>query len=155
MLEWTTPVLVPPQAFFEIGPAHFVERHGLVVLIAIGESVFAIGVGAKGHRVDVGLVGIAFGLERAVDDPYRAATTAVAIGLGAGAATFLAGDVLFRWTLGIFDNRWRLAAAALAVASIPLATGVAPAAQVGALVIAVGGAQTMEHRVRRPPRRTS
>ena len=28
-------------------PAHFVERHGLVVLIAIGESVVAVGIGAE------------------------------------------------------------------------------------------------------------
>jgi low temperature requirement protein LtrA len=103
----------------------------------------------------LGIIGIAFGLERAVDDPYRVATTAVAIGLGVGTATFLAGDVLFRRTLGILDNHWRLAAAALAVASIPLATGIAPAAQIGALAIAVGGAQTLEHRLRRPPGRTT
>ncbi len=209
VVEWTTPLMVPPQAFFEIGPAHFVERHGLVVLIAIGESVFAIGVGAGGHRVSAGLVGmavlglalsgclwwtyfggddrraeqsltraadrraqlaltafglwhlplllgiigVAFGLERAVDDPYRAVPTAVAIGLGAGTATFLAGDVLFRRALGIYDNRWRLTAAIVAVASIPLATTVAPAAQVGALVVGVGGATTLEQRIRRRPPR--
>lgn len=47
VVEWSTPLLVPPQAFFEIQPAHFVERHGLVVIIAIGESVVAIGIGAS------------------------------------------------------------------------------------------------------------
>ncbi len=50
LLEWCTPFLVPPQAFFEIEPAHFVERHGLVVIVAIGESVVAIGIGAAGFR---------------------------------------------------------------------------------------------------------
>jgi low temperature requirement protein LtrA len=30
---------------FELVPAHFVERHGLMLLIALGESVLAIGVG--------------------------------------------------------------------------------------------------------------
>jgi low temperature requirement protein LtrA len=29
-------------------PAHFVERHGLIVIIAIGESIIAIGVGVSG-----------------------------------------------------------------------------------------------------------
>ncbi len=30
-------------------PGHFAERHGLIVLIALGESVVAIGTGAAGH----------------------------------------------------------------------------------------------------------
>jgi low temperature requirement protein LtrA len=41
---------------FEIGPAHFVERHGLLVLIAIGESVVATGIGARNLTIDVSLV---------------------------------------------------------------------------------------------------
>jgi low temperature requirement protein LtrA len=36
-------------------PSHFAERHGLIVIIAIGESIVAIGVGA-GHVVDLGVV---------------------------------------------------------------------------------------------------
>ena len=31
---------------FQVGAAHFVERHGLLVLVAIGESVVAVGIGA-------------------------------------------------------------------------------------------------------------
>jgi low temperature requirement protein LtrA len=30
---------------FEIRPAHFVERHGLVIIIALGESVIAVATG--------------------------------------------------------------------------------------------------------------
>ncbi len=41
---------------FEIGPAHFVERHGLLVLIAIGESVVATGIGARSLTIDLRLV---------------------------------------------------------------------------------------------------
>jgi len=44
---------------FEIAPAHFVERHGLVVLIALGESVVAIGTGASRLPVDAPLAGVA------------------------------------------------------------------------------------------------
>jgi low temperature requirement protein LtrA len=33
---------------WRISPAHFAERHGLVVIIALGESIVAIGVGAAG-----------------------------------------------------------------------------------------------------------
>jgi low temperature requirement protein LtrA len=35
-------------------PGHFAERHGLVVIIALGESIVAIGVGASGH-LDLGI----------------------------------------------------------------------------------------------------
>jgi low temperature requirement protein LtrA len=44
---------------FEIEPAHFVERHGLVVIVALGESVVAIGIGAAGLAVDLELIGVA------------------------------------------------------------------------------------------------
>ena len=44
---------------FSISPAHFVERHGLVVIIALGESIVAVGAGAAGITVDLGLVLIA------------------------------------------------------------------------------------------------
>jgi low temperature requirement protein LtrA len=36
-------------------PAHFAERHGLIVLIAIGESIVAVGAGA-GAKVDAGVI---------------------------------------------------------------------------------------------------
>ena len=32
---------------WRVQPAHFVERHGLIVIIAIGESLIAIGLGAR------------------------------------------------------------------------------------------------------------
>jgi low temperature requirement protein LtrA len=44
------------KAGFEIGPAHFVERHGLLVIVAIGESVVAIGIGAGHLPVNLELV---------------------------------------------------------------------------------------------------
>jgi len=43
------PYLLAPQARFRIGPAHFVERHSSVIIIALGESVADIGLGAAGH----------------------------------------------------------------------------------------------------------
>jgi low temperature requirement protein LtrA len=58
LLEWITPWLIR-LADFEVGPAHFVERHGLVVMIAIGESVVAIGLGAAGLTIDISLVAFA------------------------------------------------------------------------------------------------
>ena len=47
----------------ELDPAHFVERHGLLLIIAFGESVVAIGAGAAGTRLDWPLAaGIALAL---------------------------------------------------------------------------------------------
>jgi low temperature requirement protein LtrA len=44
---------------FSISAAHFVERHGLVVIIALGESVVAVGAGAAGLELTPSLVGVA------------------------------------------------------------------------------------------------
>jgi low temperature requirement protein LtrA len=41
-------VVVRGVAGFRIHPGHFAERHGLVVIIALGESTVAVGVGASG-----------------------------------------------------------------------------------------------------------
>jgi low temperature requirement protein LtrA len=57
-LVWVTPKVID-QSGFTVAPGHFVERHGLVIIVAIGESVVAIGIGAKGLPVDFGLVGVA------------------------------------------------------------------------------------------------
>jgi low temperature requirement protein LtrA len=35
---------------------HFVERHGLIVIVALGESIVALGVGAAGREVDAGVL---------------------------------------------------------------------------------------------------
>jgi low temperature requirement protein LtrA len=34
---------------WKLAPAHFAERHGLIIIIALGESIVAIGVGAEAH----------------------------------------------------------------------------------------------------------
>jgi low temperature requirement protein LtrA len=61
--QWLTPLIRGTSGFL-IEPAHFVERHGLVVIIALGESVVAIGFGASqlalnGSLVAVAVVGLA------------------------------------------------------------------------------------------------
>ena len=43
---------------WRLSPGHFAERHGLIIIIALGESIVAIGVGA-GHHVDAGVVAAA------------------------------------------------------------------------------------------------
>ncbi len=39
---------------WKLMPGHFAERHGLIVIIALGESIVAIGVGAS-HTLDLGI----------------------------------------------------------------------------------------------------
>src|SRR5918999_1382533 len=41
---------------FRVHAGHFVERHGLVIIIALGESIVAIGVGASGLEIGAGVV---------------------------------------------------------------------------------------------------
>jgi low temperature requirement protein LtrA len=57
-LEWFTPLLASTGGF-RIAPAHFVERHGLVVIVALGESIVAIGIGAADLPVDLTLASVA------------------------------------------------------------------------------------------------
>jgi low temperature requirement protein LtrA len=53
-----TPWLVPEEAGW-IKPSHFVERHGLVVMIALGESVVAVGIGASGLAITGEMLAVA------------------------------------------------------------------------------------------------
>jgi low temperature requirement protein LtrA len=41
---------------FRVHAGHFVERHGLIVIIALGESIVAVGVGASGLALGMGVV---------------------------------------------------------------------------------------------------
>ena len=41
---------------WRVEPAHFVERHGLIVIIAIGESLIAIGLGARETELSTGVI---------------------------------------------------------------------------------------------------
>ena len=51
------PLIIDP-AGWRLEPGHFAERHGLIVIIALGESIVAIGVGAE-HGVTAGVVAAA------------------------------------------------------------------------------------------------
>jgi low temperature requirement protein LtrA len=200
--EWLTPIIRGISGF-GIEPAHFVERHGLVVLIAIGESVIAVGIGASHLAVDHGLVlaaalGLALsaalwwlyfgGTETAAEHslqamaPVRRAHAALfgygywhvpllfgivaaaaaerhafahpfselswsrAALLASGVTLFLLGDVLYRRELGIGRATTRTAAAAAAVATIPLGAAIAPVAEIAALVVLLAGTVTLEAR---------
>jgi low temperature requirement protein LtrA len=48
--------LVGHMRGFRVSPEHFVERFGLIVIIALGESIVAIGLGAAGLPLDAGVI---------------------------------------------------------------------------------------------------
>jgi low temperature requirement protein LtrA len=58
LLDMGEPYLFGSEGW-KLEPAHFAERHGLIVIIALGESIVAIGVGAEGLEVDAGVVAAA------------------------------------------------------------------------------------------------
>lgn len=182
----------------EIAAGHFAERHGLVVIIAIGESIVSIGVGFAGVHLSWGPVLVAvLGLciayylywfyfagddERgarvlaATTDPLRRARLALqawgyahypmllgiviasvgikmtvghatgplhwgqASALGGGVALYLAGHAAFLAQLRLRGVPHRVAAAALALATIPLGHGVALAQLVALPVVMVATA---------------
>jgi low temperature requirement protein LtrA len=48
---------------WRVEPAHFAERHGLVIIIALGESIVALGLGAASLPLQVGeITGVVLGL---------------------------------------------------------------------------------------------
>jgi low temperature requirement protein LtrA len=56
-LDMGGPLLID-AAGWRLEPGHFAERHGLIIIIALGESIVAIGVGAE-TGVDAGVVAAA------------------------------------------------------------------------------------------------
>jgi low temperature requirement protein LtrA len=57
VLDAGGPLLIE-VAGWRLVPGHFAERHGAIVIIALGESIVAIGVGAH-ERIDAGILGAA------------------------------------------------------------------------------------------------
>ena len=173
VLLLVTATLLRRERRFTLRPDHFAERHGAVVLIALGESVVAIGSGAAaltldGHaagavllslaliatlwwsyfdrdderaehamrtltaeaRARVGVMGywyshlimltgivlLAAALKEIVAEGAHAPLWSAWV-LASGFACYLAGDVLFRWALGLRPLAYRGGAALLAIAT--------------------------------------
>jgi low temperature requirement protein LtrA len=56
VVQLGSPLVVPVPHLFELRPAHFSERHNALLIIAIGESVAAVGIGAAGPATQPGAV---------------------------------------------------------------------------------------------------
>jgi low temperature requirement protein LtrA len=54
-IDYLGPVVIGVGRGWRVAPEHFAERHGLIILIALGESIIAIGVGA-GLELDTGVI---------------------------------------------------------------------------------------------------
>jgi len=93
------------ESGFELRPGHFAERHGLIVILALGESVVDLGVGAEGRLHDARTVVtalLALALAAALwwlyfdrDDEAGAES------LGAMSETGRARRALFAYSLGV------------------------------------------------------
>ena len=134
-----SPLIVNPKSLFQLRPAHLAERHSALLLVALGESVAAIGVGAgrlAGHSGT---------------DNARLVAAAV-LGLALAAAlwwvVFGAGDeeaaerVL---TAATSERRTALALSAFFYGNIPLLLGLV------AMAAGVGEAIAHSHRIAAGP----
>jgi low temperature requirement protein LtrA len=54
-VDYLGPVVIGVGRGWHVAPEHFAERHGLILLIALGESIIAIGIGA-GFELDSGVI---------------------------------------------------------------------------------------------------
>jgi low temperature requirement protein LtrA len=61
-IDYLGPVVVGVGRGWRVAPEHFAERHGLIVLIALGESIIAIGIGAGFDLVTGVVVAAALGV---------------------------------------------------------------------------------------------
>jgi low temperature requirement protein LtrA len=199
-----SPLLVKPGGRFSIQPSHFVERHGALIIVAFGESVADIGIGAADKPVTaslitpavlglalaaalwwayfgvgdderaeeamtqadpaarpalalnayfysyipilLGIVAVAAGVKQAIG---RAASTLpypVCLSLAGGVALYLAGTVAFRRVLRIGTRRYRVAAAAAALAASAVGVTFSITAEIALLTAIVAAALTLESR---------
>ena len=49
----------PGRGAFDLGATHLIERHGLLMIIALGESIVAVGSGAAAMKLDVPVIAFA------------------------------------------------------------------------------------------------
>jgi low temperature requirement protein LtrA len=61
-IDYLGPVVIGVGRGWRVAPEHFAERHALIILIALGESIIAIGVGAGFELVTGVIVGAALGI---------------------------------------------------------------------------------------------
>lgn len=58
VIDFGSPLIAGSRGW-KLDPAHFTERHGLIVIIALGESLVALGLSAAGEELTPGLIAAA------------------------------------------------------------------------------------------------
>jgi low temperature requirement protein LtrA len=124
LIDYSGPYLFGVRGL-RISPGHFAERFGLIVIIALGESIVAIGVGAAGLELDAGLL--------------IAAVLGIAVSASLWWAYFDVAAVLAEHRLreARGDAQPELARDAYAYLHLPLVTGI--------VLLALGIKKTVEH----------
>ncbi len=124
-------------------------------------AIEALAVAGSGHRTQmtlfgyfyahipivIGVIVLAGGIKKSIGHMYDPLSIGPAVALAGGLALYLIGNVWFRRVLGIGPSLLRMAAAAVALATIPLAAVMAEL-QVVALLLVLVGALVLEYRVR-------
>ena len=124
-----SPLIVHPKGLFELRPAHLAERHSALLLVALGESVAAIGVGAGRRAGHSGAENARLVVAEVLGLALAATLWWIVFGAGDEEA---AERVL---TAATSERRTALALAAFFYGNIPLLLGlVAMAAGVGAAI---------------------
>jgi len=100
----------------------------------------------------LGIVALASGVKQAIVNTGTTLPAGPCVALGCGVALFLAGSAAFRHALRIGPGRYRLAAAALALAASAVGVTLSVAAEIALLTVIVSAALAVEHR---DPRRGS
>jgi low temperature requirement protein LtrA len=136
-LEYVLIFLIGSTGWRIHAPAHFAERHGLIVIIAIGESIVSIGVGVAGAPISWQiLVGATLGMAIAVT-LWWTYFDVVAL---------VAERTLERLT---GDDRVRLGRDSYTFLHLPIVTGVVLLA-VGAKVVLLQAAEPAQHHASLP-----
>jgi low temperature requirement protein LtrA len=155
LVQLGSPLIVHPKNLFELRPVHFCERHSALIIVAIGESVAAVGIGASspasqsssatwqllasavlGLAVAAALWWIVFGAgeeERAVDTLSRASSAR---------RTALALSAYFYGNIPLLLGLVALAAGVLKAVVVAAGQPASPdlAARVGDAALLAGGA---------------
>jgi low temperature requirement protein LtrA len=98
----------------------------------------------------LGIVALASGVEQAIVDTGRTLPAGPCVALGCGVALFLAGSAAFRHALRIGPERYRLAAAVLALAASAVGVTLSVAAEMALLTLIVAAALVAERRTAAP-----
>jgi low temperature requirement protein LtrA len=119
LFAWLFVPRISPGSF-DIGAAHFVERHGLVVIVAIGELVVALGLGLGDLPVGPGLIGVALlglfllmgivSIAAAVEEVAHHPADVRRPGRRVGCGTRRRRRCLPRWSGRLFGSPWLSAA---------------------------------------------